>query len=64
MFHGDTEGKHRIPAAPFELPTCKIADLLGLLILQAQNLLAEYVCSVLGLAQDSLTVLVVIHGLF
>ena len=64
MFHGDTEGKHGIPAAPFELPMSKTADLLGILILQTQNLLAEYVCSVQGLIQDGLTVLVVIHGLF
>lgn len=43
---------------------CKIADLLGLLILQIQNLLAEHASSVLGLTEDSLTVLVVIQGLF
>lgn len=62
MFCGDLKGKQRILATPFELPTS--ADLLILLILQTQNLLAEDVHLVLGLTQDSLTVLVVIQGLF
>lgn len=62
MFCGDLKAKQRIPATPFELPTS--ADLLVLLILQTQNLLAEDVHLVLGLTQDSLTVLVVIQGLF
>lgn len=64
MVHGDCEGKYWISAIQFELLTCKIADLLGLLILQIQNLLAEHASSVLGLTEDSLTVLVVIQGLF
>lgn len=59
---GDLKGKQQIPGTPLKLPTS--ADLLVLLILQTQHLLAEDVHLVLGLAQDSLTVLVVIQGLF
>lgn len=62
MFCGDVKGKQRIPVTPFELPTSP--DLLVLLILQTQNLLAEDVHFVLGLTQDNITVLVVIQGLF